>query len=164
MPDLHQLELRAGVHQTNRVAGLYAALKHADVDDNALVAVIDRVKYQRLQRQVGVAGGRGNVLHHALQHVLDADAHLGGHARRLHAGQTDDVLDLLGNRVGVGAGQVDLVQDRHDLQVVIQRQIAVGKGLRLHALAGIHDQHRALAGGQAAADLVLKVHVTRGVD
>ena len=45
---LHQRELRAGSHHADGVAGLYRALEHADVDDDALVAVVDAVEDQRL--------------------------------------------------------------------------------------------------------------------
>ena len=47
---------------------------------------------------------------------------------------------------------------------MIQRQIAVCQRLCLNALTGVDDEHRALAGGEAAADLVLEVDVTRRVD
>ena len=47
---------------------------------------------------------------------------------------------------------------------MVKRQIAVGQCLGLHALAGVHHQHGTLAGGQAAADLVLEVNMARGVD
>ena len=65
---------------------------------------------------------------------------------------------------GVGGGQVDLVEHRQDLQVVLHGQVGVGQGLGLHALGGIHHQHRALAGGQGAGDLIVEVHMARGVD
>ena len=164
MADLHQLELCAGTHQADGVTGLDGALKDAHIDDDALIAVVDGVEDQRFQRQRRVAGGGGHVPHDALQNVLNADAQLGGHARGLHAGQADDVLDLLRHGVRVGAGQVDLIQNRYDFQVVVQRQVAVCQRLGLHALAGVHDQHCTLAGGQAAADLVLEVNMARSVD
>ena len=43
-------------------------------------------------------------------------------------------------------------------------QVGVGQGLGLDALARVHDQERALAGRQAAGDLVREVHVPRRVD
>ena len=162
--DLDKLELGTGTHQADGIAGPDGALKDAHIDDNALVAVVDRVKDQGLQRLVGIADGGGDLPRYGLQHILDADAELGGNAGRLHAGQADDILDLLGNGVRVGAGQVDLVQDGHDLQIMVKRQIAVGQRLGLHALAGVHHQYGALAGGQTAADLVLKVHMARGIN
>ena len=56
------------------------------------------------------------------------------------------LLDLFLDELRLRARQIDLIDDRHDLQVIVQRQIDVGERLRLNALSGIHDQHRALAG------------------
>ena len=71
--------------------------------------------------------------------------------------EADDVLDLLADLVGLGGGEVDLVDDRHDLMVVLDRLVDVGERLRLDALRGVDDQQRALAGGEAAADLIGEV-------
>ena len=64
----------------------------------------------------------------------------------------------------VGGGQVDLVDDRQHLQSRVNGQIRVSKGLRLNALRRVHDQQRAFARGQRARDLIVEVHVARGVD
>ena len=61
--------------------------------------------------------------------------------------------------LGVGGGQVDLVDDRHDLVVVLDRLVDVGQRLRLDALRRVDHQQRAFAGGEAAADLVGEVDV-----
>ena len=161
---LHQRELGPGGHQADGVAGLDGALKHADINDDALVAVVDAVKDQGLEGSVRVTGGGGDVADHPLQHLIDVEAGLGGDAGSVQAGQADDVLHLLGHLVRVGRGQVDLVQDGHQLQVMLQRHISVGQCLGLHALGGVHHQDGTLAGGQAAAHLVGKVHMARGVD
>ena len=68
-------------------------------------------------------------------------------------------LDL----VGFGGRQVDLVQHRHDLVVVVERLIDIGERLRLDALAGIDDQQRALTGRQRAGDFVGEVDMARRV-
>ena len=60
--------------------------------------------------------------------------------------------------------KVDLVDHRADLQVVVQGQVGVRQGLGLDALAGVHHQHRALAGRKGPADLVVKVYVAGGVN
>ena len=72
-------------------------------------------------------------------------------------GQADDVLHFLRHLVRMGGRQVDLVQDRHQLEVVFQRHIGIGEGLGLHALGGVHHEDSALAGGEAAADFVSEV-------
>jgi len=40
---------------------------------------------------------------------------------------------------GLGGGQVDLVQNRDDFVVMINRLIDIGEGLGFDALAGIDD-------------------------
>ena len=71
--------------------------------------------------------------------------------------EPDHVLDLLLDLVGLGRRQVDLVEDRHDLVVVVDRLVDIGEGLRLDALGRVDHQQRALAGGQATADLIGEV-------
>ena len=88
----------------------------------------------------------------------------GGDLRRVHGGDADDILHLLLDLLGPGSGQVDLVDDRQDLQVVVDGQIRVGQRLGLDALGGVHDKDRALAGCQAPGDFVVEVHVAWRVD
>ena len=83
---------------------------------------------------------------------------------RVLSRNADDILNLVLHPLGVGGGQVDLVEHRQDLQIVLQGQKGVGQSLGFDALGGVHDQHCALAGGQAAADLIVEVHVARGID
>ena len=78
--------------------------------------------------------------------------------------EADHVLDLLLDPLGLGGRQVDLVEDRHDLVVVVDRLVDVGERLRLDALAGVDDEERALAGGERAVDLVGEVDVAGRVD
>ena len=96
--------------------------------------------------------------------LVDADALLGRGQDAVLAGQADDALDLLAHHFGLGAGQVDLVDDRDDLEVVLDGQVDVGQRLRLDALGGVDDQQRALAGGQRARDFVGEVDVAGRVD
>ena len=164
MAHFHQLECRAGAHQPNRIARPNRSLEHAHIDDDALVAVIDRVKNQCFQRRIGVALRRGNILHHTLQDFMNVDAHLGTHARRIHAGQTNDVLHFLGNGIRVGTGQVNFVEDGDHFQIMVDGKVTVRQRLGLHALTGIHNQNGSLTGRQTAADLIRKVHMTRRVN
>ncbi len=77
--------------------------------------------------------------------------------------ETDHVLDLLAHAFGLGGRQVDLVENGHDLEIGVDRLIDIGEGLRLHALARIDHQKRALAGGQTARHLIGEVHMPRRV-
>ena len=78
--------------------------------------------------------------------------------------EPDDRFDLLANALRLGGGQIDLVDDRNNLQVVVQRQICIGQGLRFDALGSVHHQQCAFAGLQAARDLVGEIDVAGRVD
>jgi len=78
--------------------------------------------------------------------------------------EADDALDLLLDAVRIGRGEVDLVDHRHNGEVVVDREIGVGERLRLDALRGVDDQERSFAGGKAARDLVGEIDVAGGVD
>ena len=66
--------------------------------------------------------------------------------------------------VGLGGGQVDLVERGDDREVVLEREVAVGEGLGLDPLRRVDEQERALAGGEAARHLVAEVDVAGRVD
>ena len=67
-------------------------------------------------------------------------------------------------RSGSADGQIDLVDDRDDFEVVVQREVGVGQRLRLDALGSVDHQQRAFAGLQAARNLVGKIDVAGRVD
>ena len=59
--------------------------------------------------------------------------------------EADDVLDLPLGFVGLRAGQIDLVDDRDDLEVVLDREVGVGQRLRFDPLRRVDDQQRPFA-------------------
>jgi hypothetical protein len=73
---------------------------------------------------------------------------LGGDGEGLVAVEAEDVGDLGPRPLHVGGGQVDLVDDGHDLETAVEGEIEVGQGLGFHALPGVHDEDGALAGGE----------------
>ena len=73
--------------------------------------------------------------------------------------EADDLLDLLPHPFGVRGGEVDLVDHRDDLMVVLDRLIDVGQRLRFDALRRVDHQQRALAGGEAARHFVGEIDV-----
>ena len=66
--------------------------------------------------------------------------------------------------VGLRARQIDLVDDRDDLEVVLDREVGVGERLRLDALRRVDEQQRPFARGQRPRDLVGEVDVPGRVD
>ncbi len=161
---LHDGELGPGGHHAHGVSRFDGALHEADIDDDAPVAVVDRVEDEGLQRCLGVSLRGRDIADNVLEDGFDVLAGLGGNARRLFTGQSDDVFHFCADPVGVGGGQVDFIDDRADLEVVVQGKICVAEGLGLYALGGVHDEDRTLAGRQGPGDFVVEVHVARRVD
>jgi len=64
----------------------------------------------------------------------------------------------------IGVRQVNLVDNRDDLEVVFVRQMQVGHSLRLHPLRRVHNQQRPFTGTQTARHLIREIHMPRGVD
>ena len=103
-------------------------------------------------------------MNNVLQHGGNIDSLLGGDLWSVLGGESQDVLDLLLYPLRVGGGQVDLVDYRQDLQIMLHSQISIGQGLGLDALGSVYNKHRSLAGGQRAGHLIVEVHMPRGVD
>ena len=152
-----------GFHDDSLAPG-HGSGHDAHQGNDAQVVVEPGVDDQRLQRRPRERPGWRNPLHELLQKGRNALPGLGADPHRGVRRQPDDVLDLPRDPFGLGLGQVDLVENRQHLQAVVDRRIAVGDGLRLHALGGIDDQQGALAGGQRPGNLVAEVHVPGGVD
>ena len=108
--------------------------------------------------------GGGRRCDDRLENVPRPGPHLGARQDRVAPVEADDVLDLAARLVGLGARQVDLVDDRDDFQVVVHRQVGVGERLRLDALGGVHEQDGAFAGGERPRHLVGEIDVARRVD
>jgi hypothetical protein len=154
----------ARLHHADAVALLDDAVDDADQDDDAEIGVVVAVDQHGLEGRVAVALGRGQAGDDGLQHVGDAEAGLGGDLDGVMGLDPDDILDLFLDAVGLGGGQVDLVEDRHDLVVRVDGLVDIGERLRLDPLGGVDDQQGALDGLHGAGDLVGEVHVAGGVD
>ena len=95
---------------------------------------------------------------------MDIDVRLGGDLGSVLGRDADDILDLGDHAVGIGAGQVDLVDDRHNLQSAVNCQISIRQRLRFDSLRSVHHQNRALASGERTRDLIVEVNVSGGID
>ena len=103
-------------------------------------------------------------MYDGFEHLGHSVAGLGADGQGLRAVQPDVLLDFGLHARHVRARQVDLVEDRDDLVVVVEGEVHVGEGLRLDALRGVHDQQRAFAGRQRTGNLIVEVHMAGGVD
>ncbi len=153
-----------GAHHADALALLQHAVDDAEQHDDAQIGIVPAVDEECLERCRGIALGRRQPLHDRFQHLGHVLPGLGRDQDRVGGIQPDHVLDLLPDLVGLGGRQIDLVEHRHDLMVVVERLVDVGQRLRLNPLAGVDDQQRAFAGGKRAVDLVGEIDVAGGVD
>ena len=151
-------------HHEHLVAGGQPPVDDADVGDDAPVGVVDRVEDQRPRRRVGGALGRRHLRHDDVEQLADPLAGLRADPQHVGGVAADEVGELGGVLVRLRGRQVDLVEDRDDLQVVAQRQVEVRQRLRLDALGGVDEEYGALAGSEAPGHLVGEVDVAGGVD
>ena len=135
MADVHGLRLEtAHIRDLERLARrhhleLHAlfdmALLHADMRDDAFIGVKIRVKDQSLQRCLLIPLRRRNVVHDGLEDIGDADARLARAKHGVRRIKADDVFNLPLRALRIRARQVDLVDDRDDLEIVLQRHVDV---------------------------------------
>ena len=159
------LVLALGAHQADLLALFQLAVDDADIDDDAAVVVVDAVEDQRPGRGVGrcpwAAGSwsQSLVISSSIPCPVLADTRIAS-----SAGKPSTCSISSATRDRVGAGQVDLVDDRNDLQPHLDGGVGVGDGLRLHALRGVDHQDRPFARLQGLLDFVVEVHVAGRVD
>ena len=111
-----------------------------------------------------IARRRRQPMDDRFENFANAHALFGAGENRAGVVEADDLADLPARFVGLRAGQVDLVDDRNDLEVVVGGEVRVRQRLRLDALRRIDEQQRALAGGQRPRHFVRKIHVPGRVD
>ena len=132
--------------------------------DDPAVLIEVRIEDEGLQRGVAIAFRRGDAVDDGIEQLGDALARLRAEPQDLVGWDAQDALDLVGVEVGIGGREIDLVERGHDLEVVLEGEVAVREGLRLDALRRIDDEHDALACRERARHLVAEVDVPRRVD
>ena len=162
--DLIDDELAAVVHHADAHAARNAPVNDPDVDHDTAICVVLRVEDERPQRAVTIALRRRHAFDDRLEHEIDADPLPRAGEDRVIGGDADHLLDLATHQLRVSVGEVDLVDDRDHLEVIVDRLVHVGECLRLNALGCVHHEERALACCKGSRDLVGKVDMSRRVD
>jgi hypothetical protein len=151
-------------HHPDLVADGDRTVEHADEHHHAPIVVVVGVEDQGAE-PVGRGGRRiRELLADRVEQFGDSLAALRADVDGILGRETEHLLDLHRHAVGIRGGEIDLVHDRNELEVVLHREVRVGHGLGLHALGRIDHQHRAFAGGEGSTHLVGEVDVTRRVD
>src|SRR5262249_9582813 len=149
-PDLHPLAQRA--------------FKNSGQHNDATIGIKPRIEDQSLQRVLRIALGRRQPLDDRFQNFRHSQTGLGAYQQRVFRIQAYGLLDHFLHAGNIRAGQVNLVNDRNNLQPVVDGEVSVGQCLRLNTLRGVHYQQRAFAGSQRTQDFIRKINVTRRID
>ena len=162
--ELLRLERGSLDHRAQRLARLEAAVDDADEGDHAAVLVVRGVEDERAGGRLGIPGRRRNPLDDRVEDLVHTRPRLRGDAEHPLGRLADQLRELGRRRVGIRLREVDLVRDRDDLEVVVEREVGVGQRLRLDALRRVDEEQRPLAGLERARDLVAEVDVAGSVD
>jgi len=139
-------------------------VKDADVQHHAFVVVVLAVKDQGAQLAHLLRGWRRQALNDAVEEFMDSLAGLGAHGQAVFSSQTKNLLNFHRHLVRIGSWQVDLIDDRNQREIVADREVCVGHGLRLHALRGVNHQNGTFTRFEGAAHFVSEVNVAGGID
>ena len=128
------LIIAAGIEEANLHARPNSAINDAKENNHAAIRVVPRVEDQSFERRVWIAFGRRHVPHDRFQHLCDSDASLGAGQNRVVSFQADEVLDLFNGSLRFSTGQVDLIDDRNQLEIIFNRQVSIRQRLGFDAL------------------------------
>ena len=139
------------------------------------------VRYERLQRVVGIVRGRrdrleqrveereevrrevvGRVAGEALARDRVDDRELDLRLARVEV--EEELVDLVDDFLGTRVGTVDLVDDEDDGQLGLERLAEDEAGLRQRPFGGVDEQQNAVDHGQSALDLTTEIGVPGRVD
>ena len=164
--DAHAVDQKValGLHHKQCIALFDGTIEDAHRSHHTAILVKVRIQNERFERSVCIALRRRNQKDDGLQQIVNALAGLARDAHGIIGGNRQVVLDLGLNLVGMGRGQVDLVDGGHNVQIGVHGERRVGDGLCLDTLSGVDDEHRALTSGQRTRDLVGKVYMARRID
>ena len=139
-------------------------IHHLEVSDDTAEGVEDRVKDQALQRSFGIALRSRDALDDCTEDVIDTQARLTAGTNDLLTLAAKELDDLILDLFGHSAWQVDLIDDRYDLEVMLESHIEIRNRLCLNTLSCVDDKQCAFACSDRAGDFVGEVHVPWGIN
>ena len=98
-----------------------------------------RVEDERAERRVHVAHGWGHSLDDRVEQLVHAGAGLPRDEEDLLVAEAERRAELLADHVDVDVRQVDLVDDRNDLEALLHGQVGVRERLRLDPLRRVDE-------------------------
>ena len=105
MTQLHHLVLCPRGHEQYLTVAAQYAVHHADKDDDTPVVIVLAVKNEGLEGSIGITLGLGYIGHDVFKNGFDIDAVFGAYLGCILCRQTDDLLNLVLDALGVCCGR-----------------------------------------------------------
>ena len=105
-----------------------------------------------------------NLRNDLFQNFFNIQSCLGRNSRCIVCLKSDHILNLVDNALRICTWEIDLVNDRKHIQVMIQCQINIRQRLRLDTLCCIYDQNRPITGSKTSGNLIVKIDMPWCID
>src|SRR5438094_9923519 len=140
------------------------AVDETDQHEDAAINVEPGIKKKSLERGIRIAFRRRNTIDNGLEDFFDAVSIFCADQQCVLGIHSDNRIQLFARARNICAGKIDLIDDRQDLEMVIDCKIGVDERLRLHSLRCIHNKKGALASCKASRDFITEVDVAWRID
>src|SRR3546814_14549884 len=122
------LMLGATCHELDLQPLLENAGHYTDQNDHAQIRIVPAIHEHSLQRRCAIALRCRDLRDDLFEYLVNADAGFGGSKHRFGRVKADNILYLMPYLFRLRCGQVDLVDDRHDLMVMLDGLIDIEIG------------------------------------
>ena len=133
---------------------MQAAVDDSHQHNYAHIYIEPAINNHGTQGCIYLAARRGYFGDDLFQHIVNSHACFCGNGDGFAGVDADNVFHFRLGVVRVGLWQIHFVEHGQHFHPQIQGGVAIGHGLRFHALAGIDHQQGAFASGKRAADFV----------
>ena len=161
--DLIHFDLRPRVEEFELITALDASGEQLQIHDDSLIGIVLGIEDQCLDDAIILDNRRildkrrllikllreRDFLDKHIQQIPYPFSGFRTHSQYILFRTAEEGDDLVPHPLDIGRWEVDLIQDRNDLEIVLYRKIDVGECLRLDSLCRIDDQERSLHGSKA---------------
>ena len=103
-----------------------------------------------------------DLCHDLLKNFLYVKSCFCRNSRCIMSFKSNNVLNLVYYTIRLCTWQVDFIDDRKYIQVMVKCKIYVCKCLRFNSLCSIYYQNRTIAGCEASGNFIVEIDMSRG--
>ena len=147
--NLHNISSCTCRHHMNRHSFRDTSFFDTAEYDNAFIRIIEGIENQCLKRCIRISCRRRDLCHDLFQDLIYIKPCLCRDQWCILRFNSDHIFNLFDHTLRLCAWKIDLVDNRHDIQIMVQCQIYICQCLRFYALCRINDQDRSITGCKA---------------